>query len=404
MPSFAIDRFQAAFVSPTVAQALASDTTTEEFRLNHATSQSFEILRKLIIGDGAYPNKENRMIFADLIEDLGNIELSGLVIEFFETSEELSVSNCVDRVNTRVKFGLRWNRETEFIASHISQLTIAAIREIDLGIASAILELESLRVPSEDWLLEAILELGPLYSGLFGAVRFEYLSPRGIALFFEKISFAELDNCLWCQIQRRLHHPIVYDGNAILWNRFTELIIPSPTSPWSGFISHLMDLCCGNVHREGGVEITCSSTESGNCKSVVDYTRENYWYTRNGSNGWIQLYFKDRAVSVTHYALKSDAMGYHLLQWTLSGSMDGERWTVLGQKNTRDLDGNYQTKVFECDKSSSQRRFYRYIRLTQTGKDSRGSCYQMLAKIELFGSMASAATVELISSGNSPNS
>jgi hypothetical protein len=68
-----------------------------------------------------------------LIEDLGNIELSGLAIP---------ISNCVERVNARVGLGLGSDRETEFITSHLSELTVAAIRVIDIGIATGTVGLE----------------------------------------------------------------------------------------------------------------------------------------------------------------------------------------------------------------------------------------------------------------------
>jgi hypothetical protein len=129
----------------------------------------------------------------------------------------------------------------------------------------------------------------------------------------------------------------------------------------------------------------------------VNYAQEDYWSTQSTPNSWIQFDFKDRVVSLTHYALKSDGHSYHLLQWTLSGSMDGETWTILDRQNTQDLNGIYKTKIFPCGESSSQGEFSRYIRLSHTGKDSTGNYYLMLAKIEFFGSLANAATARLVS-------
>jgi hypothetical protein len=79
------------------------------------------------------------------------------VIEFVSTGDELSVSNCVERVNARVRPGLGSDGETEFIASHLSELTVAAIRVIDIAITSEIVRLELLRVSNEDWLLHGEL-------------------------------------------------------------------------------------------------------------------------------------------------------------------------------------------------------------------------------------------------------
>jgi hypothetical protein len=78
-------------------------------------------------------------------------------------------------------------------------------------------------------------------------------------------------------------------------------------------------------------------------------------------------------VALTHYSLKSDGDSVgHLVQWTVSGSNDEHSWTVIDRQNTQDLNGPFVTKLFECDERSVVPKFYRYIRLTQTGKTSLG--------------------------------
>jgi hypothetical protein len=86
-----------------------------------------------VTGKGIDPNEENEAIFGGLIEDLENIELSGLAIP---------ISNCFERVNARVRLGLGSDRETQFIASHLSELTIAAIPVLAIGIMNEIVGLE----------------------------------------------------------------------------------------------------------------------------------------------------------------------------------------------------------------------------------------------------------------------
>jgi hypothetical protein len=67
--------------------------------------------------------------------------------------------------------------------------------------------------------------------------------------------------------------------------------------------------------------------------------------------------------------------------------MDGNTWSVLDSQNTRKLDGPSITKIFECHGDSVASDFYRYIRLTQTGKNSSENDYLPLANIEFFGSI-----------------
>jgi hypothetical protein len=164
-----------------------------------------------------------------------------------------------------------------------------------------------------------------------------------------------------------------------------------PVSLFCGLIHHLCDESQGNVHERGVVNITCSSRARNECWQIVNYDWNDYFYTQNLANSWIQFDFKDRLVSLTHYSLKSGgASGYHFLEWTISGSNDGNSWTIVDDQKTQVLNGKYITKLFECgDKSSvsSFSPFYRYLRLTQTGKNSSKNDHLDLSNIEFFGSI-----------------
>jgi hypothetical protein len=160
-------------------------------------------------------------------------------------------------------------------------------------------------------------------------------------------------------------------------------------------IHHLTTVCGGNVHARGVVEITCSSTACNKCWQVADHSWNSYWYTDNIVNSWIQFDFKNRSVSPSHYTLKSDGNGYHhLLEWTVAGSGDGASWDPIDYRKTQELNGNYITKTFALSVSSGTR-FYRYIRLTQTGKDSNGKDYLLLAAVEFFGRMTHYSSLPL---------
>jgi hypothetical protein len=168
-------------------------------------------------------------------------------------------------------------------------------------------------------------------------------------------------------------------------------------------ISHLTELCGGNVHAKGLVAISSSSNAYHQCWDVVNYDWNNYWYTNSSPNSWIQFEFKDRLVSLSHYALKSDGHGdNHLLQWALQGSVDGNSWTDLDRRNTQELNGNYVTKIFPCEQheSSSTPHFYRYIRLMQTGKESYGYDYLMLGNFECFGCMVNLGDIGVVGDVN----
>jgi hypothetical protein len=401
------DRFQAVFVSPRLADSLLSDPSIDEYLMDDTDSGGFKILSKLICGDSVVITEENVDLFLGLIDNLGNAELSNSILDFIDKSEELTISNCISRIKRRLRLGIGIENESCFIGSHISDIGIEELRGIESSVMSDILRSASLRVPSEDWLLNLIFELGRLHLQLLGDLQFEYLSPSGIDTFFERISISELDDGIWQQLWNRSRHRIVYDPGEIVWSidRYSDFVKRTPESPWSGLIAHLTDLCGGNVHEYGVVTISCSSTRRNQCHHVVNYSWTDYWYALGSPNSWIQFDFKDRVVSMTHYSLKSDGYGgYHLVEWVVQGSMDGDSWTDLDRRKTQDLNNNFVTKIYSCDTSFSEAHFYRYIRLLQTGKDSSGYDYLMLANFECFGSMANISSIGFVSHGNPPTS
>jgi hypothetical protein len=96
-------------------------------------------------------------------------------------------------------------------------------------------------------------------------------------------------------------------------------------------------------------------------------------------------------VSLTGYTFKSDGThgsSWHLLQWKIEGSANGTDWEKIDARITRDLNGSFVTKVFTCSQVGDPR-FYRYIRITQTGKNSGGTDHFMLCNVEFFGTLRS---------------
>ena len=75
----------------------------------------------------------------------------------------------------------------------------------------------------------------------------------------------------------------------------------------------------------------------------------------------------------------------HLLTWVLEVSDDGSVWEVVDERNTRDLNGNYIVKTYDCNKRNE--RFVRFVRLRQTGKDSSNWDNLLLSQIEFFGQL-----------------
>jgi hypothetical protein len=381
------DRFQAAFVSPTVAKLLSLDPTTTEYFICDGDSRSIKILEKLLEGETFFVEESEVSTMKSLCEGLGNSELGEQIVEFLTKDVELTKSNCISQFKMKSQIDVSIVSEITFIASHFWEMNIEDLRSLKSCEVEFIVDNEEMCIESEDQFFDIVFNLGSDYFSLLGHVQVEFLSLPSIDRFFEIISYENLDDRLWSNILRRLRHEIVHDKQGIDHRRFRSHVC-TPESPFSGFINYLTSLCGGNVHERGVVNITSSSDNRNKCWEVVNFDWNNYWYSHTIPRSWIQFDFKTRNVFVTHYTLKSAGHnGYHLLQWTLAGSRDRQTWESIDSRQTEDLKGNYITKTFSCSNQSGEARFYRYIRLTQTGNDSSGRDHLMLSNFELFGKM-----------------
>jgi hypothetical protein len=191
--ALACDRFQAGFISPRIANLVLSDPTIDEFSIAGVDSIGWEVFHKLVCGQSVFVDEGTADLFIVLSENLGNIELSEKLLNCFDGSKELNVSNSISRLNRKKQIGIVIARELEFISCHISEFSVDALLGNEAEVLRDIFESESLRIPNEHWLLELIFALGPKYSMLLCQVRFEYLRPSSIDLFFERVYFDQLN-------------------------------------------------------------------------------------------------------------------------------------------------------------------------------------------------------------------
>ena len=164
-----------------------------------------------------------------------------------------------------------------------------------------------------------------------------------------------------------------------------------PFLPFCGIISHLRDVCHGNPHTAGEIEITASSTGrcgSAKCWNLVDYGWHSSWYTLDEANAYVQVDFKKRKVRVTGYSLKYGKLGNcgYPRHWVLQARNDESPWTTIDQRqNNDDLDGDYKVATYTCNSPSDQ--FYQYVRLCQTDPNNKNKNYLLLSEIEFFGQL-----------------
>ena len=85
-------------------------------------------------------------------------------------------------------------------------------------------------------------------------------------------------------------------------------------------------------------------------------------------NSWISFDFKDRAIYLTKYSLKTVSWT-RPLQWVIEGSNNGSNWTELDRRNAEDKGGNDSSFLF--------------LELRQTGRNN----HLYFSKIEFFGTV-----------------
>jgi hypothetical protein len=341
------------------------------------------MLTAFLRGESFTLTDENLSSVWCLCHGLGNTELFEQVIDFSQSHDQLSTSNCISRVHVKSTWDVSIDSELDFISSHFYEFAVDSLGKLTVAELENILERDSLHISTEDDLLATIRSLGGDYSSLVKCVKLDFLSPEAAQLFLSELPHPEIDERLWSNVCRRASHRLGFDDREIPSNRYL-VIVRSPGSPFCGLIHRLTEMCGGNVHERGEVDITCSGNGYNSCHQVAGEW-SSWWHTTNAEVAWLQFDFKERRICVSHYALRSGGDGgWHMLEWTVEGSQDGFTWDPLDSRKTTELKGTFNAAVFACPATASQR-FYRYVRLTRKGTDSNGSKYLRLSRVEFFG-------------------
>jgi hypothetical protein len=388
---FHCSRFQAAFISPRISELLRSDPTIDRFVLEgvQLDSSGLRSMFEDLLQSGSFEISEaSAQVMVVLCGKLLNDELSEAVADFCFSQEELDLTNCVVRFRSKNEMNVDYSEELEFIASQFYELDRSVIDDLTINELDEILSSDAVQLDSEDWLCSYLVSRGSEFSGLFSHMRYEHLSAEGIEKFISTFSWSEMNELIWRRLCSRLTHRVVLESRDLETNRQFVNRPFSESGPWSGVISYLTARCGGNVHQQGLVDIT-SSNNSSSCYQVADFGWTSWWASNGAANSWLQFDFKDCAIALTRYTLKSDGNSgahYHLIQWKLEGSMDANEWEIIDHRKTEELSGPFITKMFKCS-SESIPSFYRYLRLTQTRKNASGTDCLVLCNIEFFGSL-----------------
>jgi hypothetical protein len=145
------DRFEAGFLSPRVTKLILTDPTIEEFSLQDSDSDSkskakIEMIEQLMNSETLIVDAKNIEILDCLSNDLENVEMKEFIFEIEENTEPLTISNCMSQLKRKLKHKIAICEEEEFIATHISEIGIENLREIDEEFLKDIVRLNSLEI------------------------------------------------------------------------------------------------------------------------------------------------------------------------------------------------------------------------------------------------------------------
>jgi hypothetical protein len=293
---FACTRFQAAFISPTIASVIATDSTISRYSIGDTSIEnaSSRALLQSLIRHGFVCLKESEIELMELLcESLGNPELSAQVSDFSLSRKDLTLSNCLTRLRSKAELNIDCSSEIHFLASHFDELDPAILESLEFHELQEILSQESLIINTEDSLVEYLISRGPGFHKLLGHVRFEHLTVDSIDHFLKHVSNTEFDTSIWSRICYRLRQQVVLDPKDVPRTRSgkdwsSRSFRENDGSPWSGIIAFLTGRCRGNVHTKDVVNITSSgSSSSGRCHQVDDHGWDSWWGSRLAPNSWL---------------------------------------------------------------------------------------------------------------------
>jgi hypothetical protein len=388
--SFFVPRFQAAFISLQIHQLLISDSTINKFVVDGISSDNFSEsdVPKLIEGDIITMNESSESMLRIVGKSLLNPEIMIRIVTNALSKEELMISTAVSRLHLKNEYSICDDEEIEFIASHMS--SISDLSEVGVDNLEQILNHPKLLIRSEDWLFDFITGLGTDYCVLFQYVLWKYLSCEYVEKMISNILISDLDTVTWNCICDRLRCEIIIDELSSRYESYPgistgaiETVHIDSNSPLNGIISRLCRECGGQVYDKGVMTITSSGDSNYRCLYVTHDNSSSSFCTLNVPHSWLCLDFHEKRVSLSGYTIKSDNNSCHLMTWVIEGSNEGSKWILIDEvKNSQELIESFRVHTFEIAKSS---RFYRWIRLRQTGKNSSGNDQLAMCSIELFG-------------------
>lgn len=391
-------KLQASFISPILSKQLLSDPMLDTLSLT-ADSDSegaYQCLDSLLKGEMIKINSNNAKNLLMIGVELGNTELIDAVNNVFQG--ELTKEDAICLLQQRLIRNEDVYDEIGFIAGHFGEFTCDEISILDPSIIYSILSMDNLQIPSENWLFNMVFQIieknGKDYMPLLECLMLEFLGEEEMNQFIGMIDPEKISAELWRAVCRRLiRSSSASDGMS---SRHEESIdqlseldstnIEMNENPMNGVVAYFKSLSNSRTVKEEDIVITTSSIANNSPIQLSDFEWNEYFYTSNRPNSWIQYELKHNKLALTGYTLRSVGHQTHFLRnWKLEGSEDGHTWTILDQQeNNQSLNSDHGVLAISLEEKSNP---MRYFRITQTGPTSDNLNLFILSNLELFGGL-----------------
>lgn len=140
-------------------------------------------------------------------------------------------------------------------------------------------------------------------------------------------------------------------------------------------------------HGDPSVNVTASSTFHGSPQSIVSGKTDDWFGTMEAAGSYVIVKLNWDKATLTGYSLmthKESGKG-HMNNWSLSGSNDGENWTVIDKQVFNSvLNSPGKSAYFEIKDCKEG---YKYFMLTQDRANPLGYFALSITQIELFGTL-----------------
>jgi hypothetical protein len=191
---------EAVLISPIISESLKSDPMIREFHIvsDEIEATTFSVFLELIRNrEGWIFLSANEIEFLSICKLLGNESLSLIFLE--SNSQSSNVSECSESGKIEI-----CEKNIEDCASQFSSYSIDELRNLPKQTLHSLLSSDSLKIESEDFLLERLIDLGSDYFEYWNYIEISFLSSEGISQFVKVFPFEELRSSHWEKIIDRL--------------------------------------------------------------------------------------------------------------------------------------------------------------------------------------------------------